>query len=113
MQNVTDFRTDHEVLIDHLGDLARDIQAATDPGEIRALAAAQLLFIERFKTAEAKANTEAAEALWARYQRLGHTDRQEFDELFPPETNGRLAPPVRRVFNPTAREVVEVVGGVA
>ena len=113
MQNVTDFRTDHEVLIDHLGDLARDIQAVTDPAEIRALAGAQLLMIERYNTAMARLEAEAGEALWARYQRLGHTDRQEFDELFPPETNGRLAPPVRRVFNPTAREVVEVVGGVA
>lgn len=112
-KRIEDFRTDAEVLLDHLADLARQIReeitsAEQDDAkaerlidEIRALAGAQLLFIEQFVNAEKQANAEGHERLWGMYQKLGLlTDREEFDRLFPAETNGRLAPPVRRVFNP-------------
>jgi hypothetical protein len=101
-----DYRTDAEVLLDHLRDLAKDIQEAAKGNskrnaDIGALAGAQLLFIERFLNAEKQANAEAIQFLWAKYQELGlMTDRGEFDRLFPAETKGRLAPPERRVFSP-------------
>jgi hypothetical protein len=110
MSERIDYRTDAEVLLDHLADLARQIQTATDPADIRGMAGAQLVFIEQFVNAENQANAEGHERLWGMYQKLGLlTDREEFDGLFPAGTNGRLAPPIRRMFNPNVAERAVVV----
>ena len=111
-----DYRTDAEVLIDLLRGLAQDITDEINLAErddtknnvandIRAMAGAQLVLIEQYFQAMKQANAEAHGDLWAITQRFGiDMDREKYDRLFPAETNGRLAPPLRRVFNPNIVE---------